>query len=567
MLDRGGNAVDAGVAAAFVAGVLEPIETTLAGSGFMLLALPDGTAHSVEFGPRAPLAAHEGMFKIDEARQRDAGLGISTVVDDHNVQGALAAGVPTTLAGMTEAHARFGRLPLNVVLKPAIEAAFDGFDVDPYFSLEALENIHAIRRDPGATALFLRNDLPPTPAHLGSATLGTPARIKQAALGRMLQGIADEGVQIFYSGRLGDEFLRTHRELGGLLSRDDLQNCRPVFAAPRRLRFRDCDVLAPVAPCGGLTQLQILNIWQALYPDTPPATDTFERLSHFAQASWHAFADRYHWLGDPDFVPVPEDALMSTEYARHIAHQIRAGHPAPVCEAVSDTPWNYFAGRAAHDPWSLQNHCGAVPPRWTAQGSTEPTAGTTHVSVIDEDGMAVSITHTAANHCGAKVVCERTGLLLDATMGWFNARPNAANSIAGGKRPLANMGPMLLIRDGVPLAALGAPGGRRIIDAVVQIVLNLVERGMSPEEAVTAPRVDASGNTLLASERLADVLVNGNGFPHGIKWVAEQHQGYSYEMARPVLVVRRDRATTGAIDPFTKGYAKSQADSSAPVSP
>ncbi|HUG56602.1 MAG TPA: gamma-glutamyltransferase [Candidimonas sp.] len=557
MLDRGGNAVDAGVAAAFVAGVVEPMETTLAGSGFLLLSMPDGVVHSMEFGPRAPMRAHEGMFQIDGSRLLDRGLGVSTVVNDENVQGASAAGVPATLAGLTAAHARYGKLPLATVLSPAIEAAFEGFSADPYFALEALDNLAALRNDKGASQLFLRDGLPPASAHLGAATLGQPVLIQQKALGSTLEQIAALGADAFYSGSLGESFLQTHHELGGLLSREDLLGVRPKFTVPRRLRFRDCDIWTPAAPCGAVTQLQILNIWQALHSDELLTDDTPQRLEHLAKASWHAFADRYHWLGDPDFVSVPDQGLLSAEYARYIAENIMAGHPAPRSVSLSETPWNYFARHAAHDPWAYQENQ-AEKVQWSPLGSTEPTAGTTHVSVTDEHGMAVSITHTAANHCGAKVVCERTGLLFDAAMGWFNARPNAANSIAGGKRPLANMGPVMLTRQGRTLAAVGAPGGRRIINAVVQVVLNLVERRMNAEEALAAPRIDASGTALLVSERLEPIVKKMSELSGETKLVSEQHQGYGYELARPVIAMHDDQFAYAAVDPYSKGYARSR---------
>ncbi|MYN13990.1 hypothetical protein GSY71_12660 [Pusillimonas sp. TS35] len=555
MLAAGGNAMDAAVAAAFVAGVIEPMETTLAGSGFLLVGLPDGAAHSVEFGPRAPMAARPGMFTIDENRVVDLGLGVSVVVGDENIQGARSAGVPATIAGLIRAHDCFGKLPLKTVMGPAIAAAFDGFAADSYFALEALEHIDVLRRDPGAAALFLPGGLPPASAHLGRATLGVPALIRQAALGKTLEQIAEQGAAAFYGGELGDAFLQSHRERGGILAREDLLAVNPVIASPRRLRLRDCEVLAPCAPCGALTELQILNTWQALFPEVPRGGDETGRLDMLAQASWHAFADRYHWLGDPDFVPVPEAALLSDAYARELAALIRAGAVPPRSAGSGEMPWNYFARKPAHDPWRYDD-CGRDGVVWSPEGATTPPAGTTHISVADTSGMCVAITHTAANHCGAKVVCERTGLLFDAAMGWFNARQGAANSIEGGKRPLANMGPVLLMRGGRPLAAVGAPGGRRIINAVVQVVLNLVERGMTPDEALQAPRIDASGNTLLASERLEQAILPLRSQYGNAALVSEQHEGYGYELARPIIAVLDGGVAYAAADPFSRGYAQ-----------
>lgn len=554
MLGAGGNAVDAAVSAALVAGVIEPMETSLGGSGFMLIGTPaDGRVHSVEFGPRAPRAAREDMYRIDTERHVERGLGISIVVGDANVQGISAIGVPATLRGLLRAHARFGKLPLSRVMAPAIVAAYDGFDADSYFALEALANLSALRADPGARSLFLVDDLPPVAPHLGTASLGVPVRIRQQALGKTLEIIADQGVDSLYEGSLAQALLASVRELGGLLDEGDLKACQPVITEARRIRFRDVDVWAPNAPSGAVTELQMLQIWQALYPDAPPTEDTPDRIRHLAEASWHAFADRYHWLGDPEFVSVPEQALLSSAYAAETAARIRVGLPPPRSSATDAAPWNHFAGRAAHNPWPHQAGGNAKGPVWNPRGSTEPTAGTTHVSVIDADGMAVSLTHTAANHFGSKVVCLRTGILLDAAMGWFNALPGAANSISGGKRPLANMGPLLITRGGTPVAAIGAPGGRRIINAVVQIAINLVERGMSAEDSLHAPRIDASGAGLLASERLAPFIGELRG---STQLVSEQHEGYSYELARPVIAVQdANGATSAAADPFSQGHA------------
>jgi gamma-glutamyltranspeptidase/glutathione hydrolase len=345
--------------------------------------------------------------------------------------------------------------------------------------------------------------------------------------------------------------------LGGILSAEDLHAISPKVTQPRWLSFRGFDIWAPTAPSGGLTELQMLTIWQALHPEKPPLDDDARRLRGLAETSWHAFADRYHWLGDPDFVDVPEMGLLSKDYASVIAAAIRRGEAPPRLRPEAGLPWEVFAGRAVHDPWRFEG-TDRQPPIWRPEGATEAKAGTTHVSAMDGDGMAVSITHTAANMFGSQVVCERTGFLLDATMGWFNARPGAANSIAGGKRPLANMGPLLITREGRSVAAIGAPGGRRIINAMVQIALNITERGMDATQAVLAPRIDASGSVLLASERLARIAQELEPVCGKAALVSEQHQGFGYELARPVTVVRNgDGEISAATDPFVNGHAMS----------
>ncbi len=550
MLESGGNAMDAAIAAAFVAGVVEPMETTLAGSGFMLVFDPQtARATSIEFGPRAPLAARPDMFEIDRLASNDTGLSISSVVGDANVRGVLAAGVPATVAGLCAAHQRFGRLALATVMAPAVAAAHDGFAADAYYALEVLAHLVALRADPGAAAAYLDGGAPPAAAHLGAATLGTPFRVRQPALGHTLERIAAAGAEGFTRGAVADGLLETHRALGGLLTAEDLNAVEPRFTEPLTLSTEAGLVCVPAAPSGGITILQILKLMRILRVDgaaIPPAT--------LALASLHAFADRYHWLGDPERVPVPIEALLSDGYARHLADQVRRGEPLPVPGHGEGAPWNAFASRAVHDPWPFAD--GSAPagiaPAWRPDGATAPQPGTTHVSVIDGAGMAVSLTHTAANHFGAKVVCPRTGLLLDAAMGWFNACPGAANSIAAGKRPLANMGPALVLRDGHALAAAGAPGGRRIIGAMVQVI-DQVLSGADAGAVVAAPRLDASG-----SEALLDADLDPGAWPAFLpkKLVSREHQPHGYELARPIVVTRDSGgALQGAADPHSTGFA------------
>lgn len=559
MLEAGGNAVDAAVSAAFVAGVIEPMETTLYGSGFMLISLPcQQKVISIDFGPRAPRKARPDMFKIDHVNKVKGapGISLSAVENNANVEGMLAIGVPSNFRGLSAAVERYGSLSLKQVMQPAIRAAHEGFVRDSYFALEALSNLRALKADPVACALFLDEGLPPVSADLGSVTLGVPTYQKQPVLGNTLEMIADNGVGIFYEGELGKRLLETVRQQGGILEVEDLLQCQANVGEARKIRFRDTEIWAPNGPCGAATMLQMLQIWQALYPDGSPVNDSPERVRHLAHTIWHAFADRYHWLGDPEFVNSPDQALLSNAYARDIAGLIRSGAPAPSTPLGYDGPWTYFSKHAAHDPWLHCDTSNTVVPRWNPGGSTAPTSGTTHVSVMDRAGMSVSLTHTAANIFGSKVVCPNTGLLFDAAMGWFNAIPGAANSIAGGKRPLANMGPLMVTRAGMPIAAIGAPGGRRILSAVTQVAINLVDRSMDAESAISAPRCDASGPDLLVSERLANIVQGHPELSKISKLISEQHEGFGYELARPLVATRRaDGSLSACGDPFTRNYA------------
>ena len=555
MLERGGSAIDAAVAAAAVAGVIEPMETTLAGSGFMVVARPGEEPVAIEFGPVAPGSAHSHMYELDKGRQFDRGLGVSVVVGDANISGAKAWSVPGIMAGLAEAHARFGRLPWSDVLQPAIRAAHDGFGADSYFVLEALAKLEHLRRDKGATETYLVNGLPPIAAHLGNATLGVDPIVRQPKLGKTLERIARYGGREFYEGETAKLLAETSKEYHGVLSLSDLAAYRATVTRPRHMRFRDVDIWAPQAPSVAITQFQMLNAWQHLYPDAPPSMNTAAAIKSLAEVCWHAFADRYHWLGDPDFDAIPEQGLLSSEYAAHIAGLIRDGIPAPRSGIDEPPPWEVFAQRAAHDPWAFQPGQRGKK-SWAPAGATESLGGTTHVSLVDGDGMAVALTYTAADHFGSKVVCPRTGLLMDAGMGWFNARSGSPNSIEPGKRPLTNMAPLILTRNDQPIAALGAPGGRRIVHAVMQLVLAVVEQKLEANEVVEAPRIDASGSTLLLSERYADAaeVIRAEGIP--VKLVNEQNEPFGYELARPAIVTKTsDGKWMPSVDPFTKGCA------------
>lgn len=539
----GGNAMDAAVAAAFVAGTVEPMETSLAGSGFLLVH-DQGETRCVEFGPRAMLAARADMFRIDTNRVQDGGLVVSAVEGNANTDGPLAAGVPATIPGLITAHARWGRLPLSAVLQPAIAAARDGFAADGYFALEALSCLAALRADPGCSELFLVDGLPPVAPHLGVGVMGPPRMIRQPGLAATLERLAARGMAAWHE-EVGPALVETHREKGGLLRTEDLQRA-PAIRAPLILDlgggFTAC---LPDAPGGGVTVMEMLAILKALGRATP---------RDLLFAAWHAFADRYHWLGDPDQIPVPGRALFAPDYVAGIARGIAAGEPPPRARPGEGPCWDAFAARAVRDPWPHDPE-GRSAPRWMPQGATEPTSGTMHVSAMDGDGMAVSITHTAANHFGAKVLCPRTGLLLDAAMGWFNARPGAANSIGPGKRPLANMAPALLLKDGAAHAAIGAPGGRRIIPCVASLI-SMMAGGMDAGSAIAAPRADGSGDAALLDEALEDLAkeLEAEGLP--VLRVARAHQPFGYELARPMIAARNAAGgLDAAADPFSTGFA------------
>ncbi|WP_282853177.1 gamma-glutamyltransferase [Gulosibacter sediminis] len=502
MYEIGGNAVDAAVATALVCGVIEPTETTLAGSGFMLIASDSIAPTEIDFGPKAPAAARPDMFELQTYEgDLPSVLGLAPVVDNANVDGPLAAGVPRTLYALLTAQEHFGRLTAHDVLAPAIAAARDGFPVDAWFLTSALSDLERLRADPTARGVFLDEQGLPKGA-VGSAgygpTFGQYERIHQELLASTLEHVAEHGKESLTHGAIADALVQSSTELGGILAREDLESSAPYIGPARLLKYRNATLAASHAPSGALTTLESLAIYQQAVDDPRDVSDD-ERLRRLALSLRHAFADRYYWLGDTDFSNPPVDELLSNSYAQAIADEVATGRDIPRWE--ENAPWITYADFPVHDPRHIVHGQPTEAP-WSPTAASTPTSGTTHVSAADADGMVVAITHTAANHFGSGIVCPRTGLLFDSSMAWFNAAQGSANSIRGGGRALANMGPVLALHDDGRKSAIGASGGRRIISAVAQLAIELIDNGATAGEAIARPRIDASAQQLALPEAL-----------------------------------------------------------------
>ena len=294
--------------------------------------------------------------------------------------------MPGTIAGLLAAHERLGRLPRDEVMRPAIEAATDGFEADAYYALTALDNLDVLRSHPTAAAIYLDDrGLPPTPGLPRRRDARVPPLIRQPELARTLEVVAERGAAGFYEGEIAEAIEHHFAARGGLIDRDDLAAYEPIVGEPLHMTYRGHDLFAPSSPCGAWTELQILRILERFDMNGDDA------LHAIAAASRHAFADRYRDLGD-GATPLQDDPDAT-------ARAIRGGDIGPVADGK---PWEVLA---------FDRH------------------GTTHFAVVDGDGMMVSCTHTAGNAFGSKIVAEGTGLLFDAGMVWFNAHPGAVNSI------------------------------------------------------------------------------------------------------------------------------------------
>ena len=546
MLKRGGNAIDAAVATGFAISVVEPNNSSIAGVGFMLVHLeagagryPPGTDLVIEYGPRAPRAARADMFKL-----AGPGAGISTysVEGNENLEGYRSITLPGTAIGLCVAHKLMGKLPLEQVMEPAIHLAQDGFEVYWLLSLMIGSSMDGLQQYAGSREVFLPGGVPPQYLPDPSSAQQATGRLVQRDLATVLKLISRSGPAGLYEGEVATAIEQDMEKNGGLVTRRDLAEYRPAVSTPLAISFRDYEVMAPTAPCGSWTALETLTILEG-FDLRSLGHNTSGYLHTFIECSRHAFADRYRYMGDPDFADVPLQGLLSKDYAKHIAERVDADRAG--VEALSEgPPWTYYESHELHDPWGYEGRSGpAVRP-----GPSGETVGdcTTHLGAADRDGNLVSCTQTAVSTFGSKVLTKGLGILWNNGMVWFNARPGAVNSIAPWKRPLVNMAPLMVTREGKALLSVGSPGGRQVTLANTNVVLNVLEFDMGPQQAITASRTDAAGVANLVDSRLDEGVVKAlRQLGHSIRVVNDVEAWYSF--ARPsAIVVDREKGVLRA---------------------
>ena len=520
ILQQGGNAVDAAIATGFCLNVVEPWNSCIAGHGQMIVhTAASGRTVAIDYGHRAPKAATADMFRV--TGQTEQGNGIYEVEGRANAIGHRAVGVPGVTAGMCKAYEMFGSLPLEQLLEPAIHYARDGFEVDATTCLMIAQAMADFVELGEAGRVFLPDGYPPLPGE----------QLVQRDLADTLTRIGREGKDALYKGEVAHAVDEEMRRNGGVLSAADLADYEAKVLDPVRTSYRGHEIFGSPVPAGTITELQTLNILEsfelaALEHNSPG------HLHLFIEAARHAFADRYRFVGDPDFGPVPLDGMLSREYAREIASSIDRESAALEAEREMQ-PWTAFSEKALHDPWRYDKQ----PKPEEAAAASPPSIGdcTTHFSVIDKDRDMVSCTQTAVNGFGSRVIVPGTGVLLTNGMVVFNPMPGAANSIAGYKRGLNNMGPVLVLRDGKPFLSLGAPGGRRIMSRLAQVLANVIDFGMGMQEAITAPTVDAAERETLVDHRFDPAMVEALGrMGHNVE--VEPAAGYGFSRPRGVMV-------------------------------
>ncbi len=448
VLKDGGNAIDAAVAVGYALAVVYPAAGNLGGGGFMTLQLADGRKTFLDFREKAPLAATANMYLDKDGN----------VIKGLSTHGHLAVGVPGSVSGLEYAREKYGTLKRPALLAPAVALAEQGFVLNQG-DIEMLRTATAdFRKDPASAAIFLKK---------GGEPFEVGDKLVQQDLARTLKAISAQGLAGFYKGAVAAALVKSSQGGGGIITQADLDQYTTREIAPIECDYRGLRVIsAPPPSSGGVIICEMLNILEG-YPLKDWGFRSAQAVHHQIEAMRHAYVDRNSYLGDPDFVKNPIARLTDKAYAAQI--------------------------RAVIDPNKAGVSKDIKPGVAPHEGSN-----TTHYSIADRWGNAVSVTYTLNDWFGAKVTAAGTGVLLNNEMDDFTAKigvPNIyglvqgeANAIAPGKRPLSSMSPTIVSKDGQPVMVVGTPGGSRIITAVLHSLLNVIDYGMTVQEAVDAPR-------------------------------------------------------------------------------
>jgi len=447
MLALGGNAIDAAVASLFALTVVEPMMVGIFGAGMSTVRLADGSHHFINNYTTAPGAATADMY----TPVSDTWPEYHVVEGRTNDVGVLATGVPGTLQGWAETLEQWGTMRLDDVLQPAIRYAQRGFPATRYLS----EIIHTcaddLARFPESAKTWLPDGRPLQP--------GQP--VTQPEYAATLRQVAAQGPSVLYGGELGRVAVAYIQAEGGIITMDDLRDYRTMPADVVRGTYRGYDIIGPPPPtAGGVHVIEMLNILEG-FDVGALGFGTVDGLHLLAEVIKMGFEDRRQFMGDPEFVDVPVGRLIDKNFADQRRQEISMGEARNVQTA------------------------------YTGESNS-----TTHMAAADADGNMISATHTIHAVFGCKATVPGTGMLLNNTMNIFDPHPGMANSIAPGKRVTSSMSPIIVERDGQPVFCVGLVGGVRIFPSALQAIVNVIDHGMTPQEAVEAPRIWTLGEEL-----------------------------------------------------------------------
>ena len=504
ILKKGGNAVDAAVATAFALGVVEPNASGLGGGGFILVYTARTKAvTAIDYREMAPLKATPDMYKMTPDGK---------VVDKANVVGHKAVAIPGTLAGLTLALKQHGTMSLKDVMAPAIRIAEEGYTVSKTLNGMMKDNFDKLSKYPAAAAIYLKGGLP--------YEVGDKLALKDLAKSYRL--IAEKGPDVFYKGEIADA-IEKEMQGKGLITKADLAAYKPAVRTPVRGTYRGYEIISMAPPSSGGTHvIEILNILEG-YNMTRLGFQTPESLHVMAEAMKRAFADRAKFMADTDFVKVPIAGLISKGYAAElrkgisldaVGTKIPAGNPLP------------FVG----------------------------SGGTSHLSVIDRQGNIVALTQTINYFFGSGVLVPGTGIMLNNEMDDFNPQPGTSNSVEPKKRPLSSMTPTIMLKDGKPFMSLGSPGATRIISALTQIIVNVVDFRMNVQDAIEAPRIHCMTGDIFMESRIPKATQDALA-AKGHKLNVRGEMDLYFGGAQAVMIDRTSGMLKGAGDPRRDGVA------------
>jgi len=502
ILEEGGNAVDAAVAAAFTLAAVEPNASGLGGGGYIVFKLNNRDDcvfldYRESAGSRTDPAQY---YRDKESFKKLAETGAASV------------GVPGMVAGLLALHERYGTLPREQILQPAIGHAENGFAITDKLAEIIMQKYELISSDKETAGIFLQDLLPPPAGTI----------LRNPELAGSIRRIALEGPQAFYRGVIARSIVTTLDQNNGMITIDDLQNYQPRFSRPVSGNYKDYEIVSAAPSSGGGVHLiELFNILEG-YDLKSYGHNTVEYLHLLAEGLKIVLKDKDAYAGDPEFISVPVGRLTSKSYAQSLRNMIRED------EASYD-----------YQPEALIDE---------GEGSTS------HLSVIDKDRNMIALTQSINYWFGSGVTAEGTGILLNNHMDDFDHTHGRPNSIAPGKRPVSSIAPTLIFKDGKPLLTIGTPGGARIIAALAQIILNITEYDMTIDRAIEAPRIHAMDKYLYLEDRIPEEVISGlRKKGHQVK-IMGSFDPY-FGGAQGILIKDNGKILTGGADSRRDGVA------------
>lgn len=504
ILRKGGNAIDAAVAAGFALGVVEPNSSGLGGGGFMLIRIAKtGETVFIDFRERAPQKSSPEMWTVGADGK---------VVGNQKLEGGKAAAVPGEVAGLLYALENYGTMSREQVIRPAANLAKNGFYVTPTLSNDMKSQFDKLEKYPESAKVFLNQE-------------GLPYEVDDLFtnpdMAKTLDIIIKNGKDGFYKGEVAEAIVKTLNKYDGLYTMEDLANYKPLVRQPVKGTYRGYEIISSPSPSsGGAIVIEILNILEnfdigSLKVNSP------EYLHLFSEAYKLAYADRAKYMGDSDYTPVPMKGFVSKKYAKEIAKDIdlKVSHDSK-----------------AHDPWLYESE------------------DTTHYSIADKEGNMVAITKTVNGLFGNSVVVDGYGFVMNNEMDDFVLDAGHPNSVAPSKTPLSSMSPTIVLKDGKPFMVLGSPGATKIISTVSQVISRVIDHKMGMQDAIDAPRLwDNTSNKINVETRISDeTLKQLEAMGHKTNKTSEWDRGMGSVQG---VLYKADGTLEGGADPRRDGKA------------